>query len=148
MLRFEVTSDKARMDFDRVYRFLNEHSGWAKDIPHDLFVRAMGNALCFAGHLGGEQIAFARVISDFATFANLVDVFVEPEFRGQRYATRLLEAVFAHPDLQGLRRFTLATRDAHGLYETFGFHAPALPETLMERYHPDIYRLPSGEGKS
>ncbi len=140
MLRFEVTTDKANMDFDRVYRFLNEQSGWAKDIPHDLFIRAMGNSLCFAGLLGGEQIAFARVISDFATFANLVDVFVEPAFRGQGYATRLLDAVFAHTHLQGLRRFTLATRDAHPLYEKFGFHAPALPDTLMERYHPDIYK--------
>ena len=93
----------------------------------------MRNALCFAGHLAGEQIAFARVITDCATFANLVDVFVVPEYRGNGYATRLLEAVFSHPDLQGLRRFTLVTRDKHGLYEKFGFHAPLQPETLLER---------------
>ncbi len=139
MLIYEVTTDKARIDFALVWHFLNEQSTWARGIPHDLFDRAMTNALCFAGILGGEQIAFARVISDYATFANLVDVFVVPEFRGQGYATRLLEAVFGHPDLQGLRRFTLATRDAHPLYARFGFHAPLLPETLMERYHPDIY---------
>ena len=140
MLRFEVTTEPAKIDFDAVYRFLNAESSWAEGIPRDLFDRAMRNTLCFAGHLAGEQIAFARVITDGATFANLVDVFVVPEYRGNGYATRLLEAVFAHPDLQGLRRFTLATRDKHSLYEKFGFHAPLLPETLMERYFPDIYK--------
>jgi len=145
MLTFDITTDKTRMDFGLVYRFLSEHSGWAPNaesmgIPEDLFIRAMGNSLCFAGCLVGEQIAFARVISDFATFANLVDVFVVPEFRGNGYGTRLLEAVFAHTDLQGVRRFTLATHNAHGLYAKFGFHAPARPDTLMERYDPDIYK--------
>jgi GNAT superfamily N-acetyltransferase len=139
-LRFEVTTDRDRIDFDAVYRFLNAESKWAEGIPRDLFDRAMRNALCFAGFLGGEQIAFARVITDGATFANLVDVFVVPDYRGNGYATRLLEQVFAHPDLQGLRRFTLATSDKHGLYEKFGFHAPALPETLMERYNPEVYK--------
>lgn len=133
MLRFEVTTDTAKIDFDAVYRFLNAESDWSQGIPRDLFDRAMRNALCFAGHLAGEQIAFARVITDCATFANLVDVFVVPEYRGNGYATRLLEAVFSHPDLQGLRRFTLVTRDKHGLYEKFGFHAPLLLETLLER---------------
>jgi len=80
------------------------------------------------------------VISDCATFANLVDVYVVPEYRGNGYAGRLLEAVFAHPNLQGLRRFTLATRDKHRLYEKFGFQSPLFPETLMERYDPDIYK--------
>lgn len=138
MLRFEVTTDKDRIDFDLVYGFLNAQSIWPETegagIPRDLFDRAMRNALCFAGHLAGEQIAFARVVTDCATFANLADVFVVPEYRGNGYATRLLEAVFAHPDLQGLRRFTLATHDKHTLYEKFGFHAPLLPETLMERH--------------
>ena len=139
-LRLEVTTDTAKIDFDAVYRFLNAETNWAKGIPRDLFDRAMRNALCFAGHLAGEQIAFARVITDYATFANLVDVFVVPDYRGNGYATRLLEQVFAHPDLQGLRRFTLATTDKHGLYEKFGFHTPMRPETLMERYNPDIYK--------
>lgn len=140
MLRLEVTCDPARIDFDRVYRFLNAQSNWAQGIPRDLFDRAMRHSLCFAGSLAGEQIAFARVISDYATFANLVDVFVEAEYRGNGHASALLAEVFKHPDLQGLRRFTLATNHAHGLYARFGFHAPARPETLMERYHPDIYK--------
>ena len=139
-MRFEVTTDRSLMDFDRVYRALNGEAYWSQGIPRDLFDRAMTNALCFAGLLGGEHIAFARVISDYATFANLVDVYVEAPYRGMGYATGVLDAVFAHPDLQGLRRFTLATRDAHALYARFGFHAPLMPETLMERYDPEIYR--------
>ncbi|ESQ76179.1 GNAT family N-acetyltransferase [Asticcacaulis sp. AC402] len=140
-MKYEITSDRSRLDFDRVYGFLNGQSYWANGIPRELFDRAMANSLCFGGMLGGEQIAFARVISDYATFANLVDVYVERDFRGMGYAFALLEAVFAHPDLQGLRRFMLATSDAHHLYARFGFHTPARPETLMERYHPDVYRL-------
>ena len=140
MLRLEVTCDPARIDFDRVYRFLNAQSYWAQGIPRDLFDRAMTNSLCFAGSLAGEQIAFARVISDYATFANLVDVFVEGAYRGNGHAIALLTEVFGHPDLQGLRRFSLATSDAHGLYRRFGFHAPARPDTLMERYNAEIYR--------
>lgn len=143
LLRLEVIGDKARIDFDRVYRFLNGQSHWAEGIPHDLFVRAMAHSECFAGFLAGEQIAFARVVTDKATFAYLMDVFVEPEYRGMGHATALLTEVFAQPDLQGLRRFMLATRDRPGLYAQFGFHAPLLPETLMERFHPDIYRSPS-----
>lgn len=140
MLKLIVTTDRAQIDFDRVYRFINGQSGWAQGIPRDLFDRAMANALCFAGSLAGEQIAFARVISDYATFANLVDVFVEPPYRGNGHATALLTEVFAHPDLQGLRRFTLATSDKHKLYARFGFQSPLLPETLMERYDLEIYR--------
>ena len=135
-----VTTDKTQIDFDRVYHFLSEQSGWAQGIPEDLFIRAMGNSLCFAGFAGTEQVAFARVISDFATFANLVDVYVEEDFRGQGYAAALLTEVFAHPELQGLRRFTLATSDKHPLYAKFGFVSPLLPETLMERYDPEVYQ--------
>lgn len=140
MLRLDVTCDPARIDFDRVYRFLNAHSNWAQGIPRALFERAMEHSLCFAGSLAGEQIAFARVVSDRATFANLVDVFVEAPYRGNGHATALLTEVFRHPELQGLRRFTLATSDAHELYQRFGFHTPARPDTLMERYAPDIYK--------
>lgn len=84
-------------------------------------------------------MAFAHVISDGATFANLVDVFVLPAYRGRGYGKALVQAVMAHPDLQGLRRFTLATGDAHGLYAGFGFTAPLRPASLMERYDPGIY---------
>jgi len=139
-MKFQVTTDRSLMDFDRVYRMLNAEAYWSQGIPRDLFDRAMTNSLCFAGLLGGEHIAFARVITDRATFANLVDVYVETSYRGMGYATWLLTDLFAHPDLQGLRRFMLATRDAHPLYARFGFHPPLMPDTLMERYDPDIYR--------
>ncbi|WP_371850747.1 GNAT family N-acetyltransferase [Pseudoduganella violaceinigra] len=85
-------------------------------------------------------MAFARVITDRATFANMVDVFVLPGHRGQGFSKLLMESVLAHPDLQGLRRFTLATGDAHGLYAQFGFTPPSRPATLMERYCPDVYQ--------
>jgi len=140
MSEFIVTTDKSQIDFDSVYRFISEQSGWAQGIPEDLFIRAMGNSLCFGGSVDGEHVAFARVISDFATFANLVDVHVEEAHRGRGYASALLTEVFAHPDLQGLRRFTLATNDKHALYAKFGFTAPLFPETLMERYDPEIYK--------
>ena len=105
--------------------------------------RAITHSLCFGGYLDGRQVAFARVVTDYATFANLVDVFVLPEQRGHGYSQRLLERILAEPALQGLRRFTLATADAHGLYARYGFRAPARPASLMERYFPTIYIDPA-----
>jgi GNAT superfamily N-acetyltransferase len=101
--------------------------------------RAIENSLCFGGFVDGRQVAFARVITDYATFANLVDVFVIPEYRGRGYGKQLVGAVMRHPSLQRLRRFTLNTTDSHGLYERFGFTRPQRPETIMERYFPNIY---------
>lgn len=136
---FQISTDRSQLDVPLIYRFLSEQSTWAIGIPRAVVDRAIDNSLCFGGYLEGRQIAFARVISDYATFANLVDVFVLPEYRGRGYARQLMEAVIAHPSLQGLRRFTLATSDAHGLYEEFGFTAPQRPQSLMERYFPNIY---------
>ncbi|MGH8444045.1 MAG: GNAT family N-acetyltransferase [Solimonas sp.] len=134
-----VSTDPAELDVDLVYGFLSRESGWAKGIARPLVEKSLRHSLCFAGFLGARQIAFARVISDYATFANLVDVFVLPEHRRQGHSKALMQAVFAHPELQGLRRFTLATADAHGLYAQFGFTPPLKPQTLMERYVPDLY---------
>ena len=136
---FQISTDRSQLDVPLIYRFLSEQSTWAIGIPRAVVDRAIDNSLCFGGYLEGRQIAFARVISDYATFANLVDVFVLPEYRGRGYAHQLMEAVIAHPSLQGLRRFTLATGGAHGLYEEFGFTAPQRPQSLMERYFPNIY---------
>lgn len=136
---FQISTDRSQLDVPLIYRFLSEQSTWAIGIPRAVVDRAIDNSLCFGGYLEGRQIAFARVISDYATFANLVDVFVLPEYRGRGYAHQLMEAVIAHPSLQGLRRFMLATSDAHGLYEEFGFTAPQRPQSLMERYFPNIY---------
>ncbi len=136
---FEVSTDQSRLDIPMIYRFLSEQSSWAVGISRPIVERAIENSLCFGGYLDGRQIAFARVITDFATFANLVDVFVLPEYRGHGYGKQLVAAVLRHPSLQRLRRFTLATNDAQGLYERFDFTTPRNPETLMERYFPNIY---------
>jgi GNAT superfamily N-acetyltransferase len=136
---FQVSTDRTRLDLPMIYRFLSEQSTWAIGIPRTLVERSIENSLCFGGFLDGRQIAFARVITDYATFANLVDVFVIPEYRGRGYGKQLVGVVLRHPSLQKLRRFMLDNCDAHGLYERFGFTPPKRPETLMERYFPNIY---------
>jgi GNAT superfamily N-acetyltransferase len=136
---FEITTDRSRLDVALIYRFLSEQSTWAIGISREVVERSIENSLCFGGFVDGRQVAFARVITDFATFANMVDVFVIPEYRGRGYSKQLVQAIVDHRSLQRLRRFTLATGDAHGLYERFGFKSPAKPETLMERYFPNIY---------
>lgn len=136
---FQVSTDQTRLDIPLIYRFLSEQSTWAIGISRPVVERAIENSLCFGGFLDGRQIAFARVITDYATFANLVDVFVVPEYRGHGYGKQLIGVVLRHPSLQKLRRFMLATTDAHGMFERFGFTALQQPETLMERYFPNIY---------
>ncbi len=137
MLR--ISTDRNELDLALIHGFLSREAYWSRGIPLTLVQRAIANSLCFGGYLDRHQVAFARVISDYATFANLVDVFVLPEHRGRGYSKQLIDAVVAHPDLQGLRRFTLATADAQGLYQRYGFAAPARPASLMEIYVPDIY---------
>jgi GNAT superfamily N-acetyltransferase len=143
MEELRVTTERAELDLPLIHRFLSEQTYWAKDISLALVQQSIANSLCFGGFLGKQQVAFARVISDYSTFANLVDVFVVPEHRGKGLSKTLMNAVFDHPQLQGLRRFTLATGDAHGLYAQYGFTAPLFPETLMERYIPGIYAAAS-----
>jgi len=135
-----ISTDKDRLDIGLIHGFLSIESTWAQDIPLSTVRRSIDHSLCFGGYTGEGQVAFARVISDFATFANLVDVFVLPGHRGKGYGKHVVDAVMAHPDLQGLRRFTLATFDAHELYARHGFTTPARPETLMEIYRPGIYQ--------
>ena len=139
MTELRVSTEAADLDVPLIHHFLSRDTYWAKDIPLALVQKAIANSLCFGGFIGNDQVAFARVISDYTTFANLVDVFVLPDHRGRGYSKSLMDAVFSHPQLQGLRRFTLATGDAHGLYAQYGFTAPLFPETLMERYLPSIY---------
>jgi len=135
-----ISTEKSALDRALIHDFLSRQSSWAQGISRATVDRALDHSLCFGGFVDGRQVAFARVISDYATFANLVDVFVLPEYRGRGYSRQLLQAILAHEQLQGLRRFTLATSDAHGLYGQFGFTAAAKPHTYMERYFPDIYR--------
>ena len=137
---YEISTDPERLDIPLIHRWLSEQSYWSRGIPRDIVERAIANSINFAVyHAGDAQVGFARVISDRATFAYLADVFVLEAHRGKGLSKRLMEAVFAHPQLRGLRRWTLATRDAHSLYEQYGFTLPKIANRLMERVDPDIY---------
>ena len=135
-----ISTDKTELDVPAIHHFLSTQSTWAIGIPLATVQRAIDQSLCFGGFVDGRQVAFARVVTDCATFAYLVDVYVLDAYRGRGYSTQLMDAVMAHPDLQGLRRFMLATSTAHGLYGRHGFTLPLRPESLMEKYVPDIYR--------
>ena len=136
---FQVSTDRTRLDIPMIYRFLSEQSTWAVGISRTVVERSIENSLCFGGFLDGRQIAFARVVTDYATVAHLEDVFVVPEYRGRGYAKQLIRIVMEHPSLQRLRRFTLNTGDAHSLFARFGFAPAQRPDSLMERYYPNIY---------
>jgi len=139
MSLLQISTDPEALDLPMIYQFLSEQSTWAVGIPLATVERAIAHSLCFGAYLDGRQVGFARVTTDRATFAYLADVFVVAAERGKGYGKRLMEAVLAHPELQGLRRFMLATSDAHRLYAQYGFTPPARPATLMERYFPNIY---------
>ena len=136
----KISNDIATFDLPLIHRFLSQESTWAKNIPFATVERSLKHSLCFGGFENDQQIAFARVVTDRATFAYLMDVFVLPEQRGKGYSKILIRAVMDHPELQGLRRFMLASSNARGLYQGFGFAAPAKPEILMEINIPDIYQ--------
>lgn len=135
---FTVTCDPERIDLSLVSKFLAS-SYWAKGIREDTVAKSVANSVCFSLFEGDRQIGFAKVISDRATIAYLGDVFVVPSYRGRGLAKWMMECVLSHPELQGLRRWVLATRDAHGLYEQFGFTELAKPEVFMERFNPNVY---------
>jgi ribosomal protein S18 acetylase RimI-like enzyme len=134
---YTVSTDAASIDVDAVHAYLTR-SYWARGIPKEVVERSVRGSLCFALLHRGKQVGFARVVTDRATFAYLADVHVLEEHRGRGLARRLMEAVVAHPDLQGLRRFLLATRDAHGLYAKLGFVPLAHPEYFMEVNRPYV----------
>jgi GNAT superfamily N-acetyltransferase len=136
-----ISTDRSELDLALIHDFLSTRSSWAQGISFERVRKSIEHSLCFGGFRGLDQVAFARVISDYATFANLVDVFVLPEYRGHGYGKQVVQAVMEHPALQGLRRFTLATADAHALYAQYGFTSPRRPASLMEIYVPDIYAV-------
>lgn len=140
----EISNDKSRLDIELIHGFLSQESTWALGIPRALVEKSIANSLCFGGYENGQQIAFARIVSDFSTFAYLMDVFVLPEQQGKGHSSQLIEAVMAHPELQGLRRFMLASSNARGLYQRYGFQALAKPEIMMEINVLNLYR-PSSE---
>ena len=135
-----LSTNKQLIDIDTVHRFLTDTSSWARGIPRSTVEEAIQNSLCFGLYRDGALLAFCRIVTDGATFGNLVDVFVQPGLRGRGLSKMLMAFVMSHPLLPRLRRLTLATTDAHGLYDKFGFKPLAKPETFMEVYRPDIYR--------
>jgi GNAT superfamily N-acetyltransferase len=139
MAELRISTDPADVDLDVVHGFLANDAYWCPGIPRPVVAKAIAHSLCFSALLEGAQVGFARVIGDRATFAYLADVFVLPAHRGRGIATALMAAIDVHPELQRLRRFMLATADAHALYAGHGFTALARPERFMERYDPQAY---------
>ena len=137
---YQINTNTAAMDFDLIYGFISE-SYWAKGIPRETLKRALSNSLCFGVFTdSGFQIGFARVITDSATYAYLSDVFILKEHRGLGLSKWLIQTILYHPELQGLRRIGLATQDARGLYEQFGFNLLSHPDRFMEIWNPDVYQ--------
>lgn len=145
---FLLSTDPKRLDVDFIHTFLTQ-SYWAKGISRELVLRSIENSLCFGVYAQGKQVAFARIISDFATYAYLGDVFVIDAYRGNGLGKWMIECIRRHPHLQGLRRWTLLTRDAHGLYQQFGFTPVQKPDRYMELHDPEVYeRLHSESDQS
>ena len=137
---YKASSDIKDMDITVIHDFIST-SYWAKGIPLNTMEKAINNSLCFGVFTdSGSQVAFARMITDSATFAYLSDVFVAKEHRGKGLSKWLMKIIIEHPNLQGIRRMALATRDAHSLYEQFGFKSLSSPESFMELHQPDVYK--------
>lgn len=141
MPNYEVSLDQTRLDVKAIHSFLSQ-SYWSLGIPITTVEMAIKNSICVGAYLEEQQVGFARVITDRATFAYLADVFVLEKHRGQGLSQRMLEMLFNHSDVQGMRRMMLATRDAHGLYEKFGFKALGAPTRFMEKHDPNVYAVP------
>jgi len=137
--KFVISTDRDRLDRDAVHGSLTE-SYWAREISREVVLRSIENSLCFGVYGDGKQVGFARVISDYATYAYIADVFVLESYRGHGLGKWLMECIMHHPLLQGLRRWSLATMDAHGLYSKFGFSRLETPERFMELHNPEIYK--------
>lgn len=136
---FTISTDRNRLQIDVIHHYLSEESYWAKERTRDQTETAIKNSLPFGVYKGENQIGFARVVTDFATFAYLGDVFILEDFRGQGLSKWLMEVIINHQDLQGFRRWILATYDAHSLYEQFDFAALRFPERWMEKTAPNAY---------
>ena len=134
-----ITTDKEKFDMDIIHSFLT-NSYWAEGISKEIIQRSIDGSLCFGVFENNKQIGFARMITDQATFAYLADVFILDEYRGRGLSKWLMEVIMSHPGLQGLRRMMLATRDAHGLYEKFGFVPLTNADRWMQIHNPDIYK--------
>lgn len=139
-LGYSISTDRDKLNIPMIHQFLAT-SYWAKNIPLETVKEAINNSLCFGVYFQNQQIAFARIITDSATFAYLADVFVVEHFRNKGVSKFLMQYISNYEKLQGLRRWMLATRDAHSLYLKFGFSPLAMPARFMEKHSPEIYQL-------
>lgn len=140
---YDISTDKQKLDIEMIHRFLATESYWAAGIPLDTVKRSIENSLCFGMYHAGQQIGFGRVITDFATTAYVGDVFILETYRGRGLGKWMIETIVKHPELDGLRFWFLGTRDAHGLYERFGFKKVAgtgFMDRLMAILDPDVYK--------
>ena len=138
MPTYQISTDKSLLNKKVIHEFIS-NSYWAKEIPMEILELSIENSICFGVYENDVQVGFARVVTDKATFGYLADVFILESHRGKGLSKMLMDAIISHPDLQGLRRFMLATRDAHGLYAQYGFTPVALPDRLMEIVKKDLY---------
>jgi GNAT superfamily N-acetyltransferase len=139
---YTISTDRSRLNLELIHNFLSQETYWATGRSLEVVQRSIENSLCFGIYRNAEQVGFARVVTDYATFAWIADVFVLPEHRGRGLSKWLLEVMLAHPRLQGFRRWVLSTRDAHGVYEPFGFITLHRPERWMERPDPNMNESP------
>lgn len=137
---FSIKTDKSKLDIALIHKYLSQESYWAKNIPIEIVKKSIENSLCFGVFHNENQVGFARIISDHATFAYLADVFILSEFRGKGLSKWLLDAISLHPNLQNLRRWMLMTNDAHGLYLQKGWNLAQYPERVMEKAFSNIYQ--------
>jgi len=140
--RYFISTDNTKLDIDVIHRYLSEESYWATGIPRDVVEKSIANSLCFGLYCNGKQAGFARLITDRATFAYLGDVFVLAAHRGNGLSKWLMQTIHAHPELQNLRRWWLGTKDAHGLYEQFGWTriTDDMAKRFMQKHNPGVYK--------
>jgi GNAT superfamily N-acetyltransferase len=136
---YVISTDKSKLDLDVIHGYLRD-CYWAKGIPRDIVARSIEHSLCFGIYLGQEQVGFSRVITDYATFMYLADVFVLESHRGKGLSVAMMDMIVNYPELQGIRTWTLLTKDAHGLYEKFDFQNHAEPKRFMIRKVPYPYQ--------
>jgi GNAT superfamily N-acetyltransferase len=139
MQGYDISFDPARLQLDVIHGFIGQ-TYWARGIPRETMTRAIANSICVGAYHDDAQVGFARVVTDRATFAYLADVFVLPDHGGQGLAKAMVRALHDHPELQGLRRWMLATSDAHGVYAALEWQPITQPELFMQRHDPDVYR--------
>lgn len=136
---FIISTDKAKLDIAYIHQFLAQ-SYWAENIPKEIVQKSIEGSLCFGVYNEKQQIGFARVVTDYATFGYLADVFIDENYRGRGLSKWLMKTILSHPGLQGFRSWQLGTKDAHGLYAQFGFMPLDDPDRMMRKYNPDVYK--------